>query len=61
MKKMYVKPSMKSESLFMEPLMIATSIQNIAGDVQHGIGENDSDDFEAGAKKNYSAWDTWDE
>ena len=61
MRKVYVKPSMKSESLFMEPLMNATSIQNEEGDVQTGIKEDSRDDFEAGSKKHNSAWNTWDE
>ncbi len=61
MKKKYVKPSIESAALFMEPLMIARSIQNIEGDVQKPIEENNEDGFEAGAKKHYSAWDTWDE
>lgn len=61
MKKVYVKPSMKSVSLFMEPLMNATSIQNDVNDVQQGIKEDNRDDFEAGSKKHNSAWNTWDE
>lgn len=61
MKKVYVKPSMKSVSLFMEPLMNATSIQNDVDDVQTGIKEDNSDDFEAGSKKHNSAWNTWEE
>lgn len=61
MKKVYVKPSMKSVSLFMDTLMIATSIENETGDVQTKVEESDSDDFEAGSKKNNGAWDLWDE
>lgn len=51
---------MKSVSLFMAPVMIASSIQNIEQDVQKGIEVNNEDGFEAGAKK-YDAWTTWDE
>lgn len=52
---------MKSVSLFMDPVMtIATSIQNIEGDVQKGVDTSDGEGFEAGAKK-YDAWTTWDE
>lgn len=61
MKKVYVKPSMKSVTLFMDPLMQATSIENASGDVQTGIKEDDRDDFEAGSKKNNSSWNLWDE
>ena len=61
MKKVYVKPSMKSVSLFMEPLMNATSIQNDVDDVQTGIKEDDREGFEAGSKKHNSAWNAWDE
>lgn len=51
---------MKSVSLFMDPVMIASSIQNIEGETQTGIDVNDKDDFEAGAKK-HDAWTTWDD
>ncbi len=40
--------------------MIASSIQNIEGDTQHGIDENDKDDFEAGGNANDNSWDMWD-
>ena len=61
MKQIYVKPTMKSVSLFMDPVMtIATSIQNIEGDVQKGVDTSAEEGFEAGAKK-YDAWTTWDE
>jgi len=61
MKKVYVKPSMKSVSLFMDTLLQATSIQNDVDDVQTGIKESDNEDFEAGSKKNNGSWNLWDE
>lgn len=51
---------MKSVSLFMDPVMKASSIQNIEGETQTGIDENDKDGFEAGAKK-HDVWTTWDD
>lgn len=60
MKKQYIKPLSTEVKLADEALMIASSIQNIQGDTQHGIAENNEDDFEAGAKDN--KWgDLWDE
>lgn len=44
-----------------EAIMIASSVQNIEGDTQHGIEENDKDDFEAGAKDHKGWGNLWDE
>lgn len=61
MKKVYVKPSMESVTLFMDTLMQATSIENAKDEVQTGIKEDDRDDFEAGSKKNNGSWNLWEE
>lgn len=61
MKKVYVKPSMESATFSMENLLHATSIENEKGDVQPGIKEDGSEDFEAGAKENNKPWSVWDE
>lgn len=60
MKKQYIKPLSTEVKFADEALMIASSVQNIQDDTQHGIDSNDSDDFEAGAKDN--KWgNLWDE
>lgn len=61
MKKTYISPSITVIDTDMQALMIAASIQNEDGDVQHGVGEDGSDDFEAGAGGNDSSFDLWDE
>lgn len=61
MKKVYVKPSMESATFSMENLLHATSIVNETDDVQTGIKEDSSKDFEAGAKDNNNPWSAWDE
>ncbi len=60
MKKQYIKPQATEVKFADEAIMIASSIQNIEGDTQSGIKENDEDNFEAGAKDN--KWgNLWDE
>ncbi len=60
MKKQYIKPQATEVKFADEAIMIASSIQNIQGDTQHGIEENSEDGFEAGAKDN--KWgNLWDE
>ncbi len=60
MKKQYIKPQATEVKFADEAIMIASSIQNIQGDTQHGIEENGEDGFEAGAKDN--KWgNLWDE
>ncbi len=60
MKKQYIKPLSTEVKFADEVLMHASSIQNIEADTQHGIEENNEDDFEAGAKDN--KWGgLWDE
>lgn len=61
MKKIYVKPSIKSIPLLMDSLMNAASIQNYEGEVQAKVEENNSGDFEAGSKKNNGSWNLWDD
>ncbi len=61
MKKTYIQPGMQTVAAGAEALMIATSIQNIEGDTQHGIENNDKDDFEAGGNRNDNSWNLWDE
>lgn len=61
MKKEYISPAITVVDMDMQALMIATSIQNEAGDVQHQIKEDGSDDFEAGAGGNDGSFDLWDE
>lgn len=61
MKRKYTKPVTTVIKLSDEPVMIASSIQNIENDVQHGIDKNDADDFEAGAKDHKNWGDLWDE
>ena len=61
MKKTYIKPGMLTVAAGVEALMIASSIQNIEGDTQHGIDTNDKDDFEAGGNRNDNSWNLWDE
>lgn len=59
-KKKYVKPTCKVIRIEGGFNMIASSIQNIEGDTQHGIEENGEDGFEAGSKD--KKWgDLWDE
>ncbi len=60
MKKTYIQPIAQTVVAGMEALMIASSIQNIEGDVQQGIEENNQDGFEAGGNKNDNSWDLWD-
>lgn len=60
MKKTYIQPIAQTVVAGMEALMIASSIQNIEGDVQKGIEENNQDGFEAGGNKNDNSWDMWD-
>lgn len=60
MKKTYIQPIAQTVVAGMEALMIASSIQNIEGDVQQGIEENTQDGFEAGGNKNDNSWDMWD-
>ncbi len=60
MKKTYIQPSAQTVVAGMEALMIASSIQNIEGDTQHGIEENGEDGFEAGGNSNDNSWDMWD-
>ncbi len=60
MKKTYIQPSAQTVVAGMEALMIASSIQNIEGDTQHGIDENDGEGFEAGGNSNDNSWDMWD-
>ncbi len=60
MKKTYIQPSAQTVVAGMEALMIASSIQNIEGDTQHGIEENGQDGFEAGGNSNDNSWDMWD-
>ena len=60
MKKTYIQPIAQTVVAGMEALMIASSIQNIEGDVQKGIEENNQDGFEAGSNKNDNSWDMWD-
>ncbi len=60
MKKTYIQPSAQTVVAGMEALMIASSIQNIEGDTQHGIEENGKDGFEAGGNSNDNSWDMWD-
>ncbi len=61
MKKTYIQPNAQTVVAGMDDLMvIASSIQNIEGDTQHGIDTNDKDDFEAGGNKNDNSWDLWD-
>jgi len=61
MKKTYIKPCMQTVAAGVDALMIASSIQNIEGDTQHGIETNDKDDFEAGGNRNDNSWNLWDE
>ncbi len=61
MKKTYIQPIAQTVVAGMDDLMvIASSIQNIEGDVQTGIEENNQDGFEAGGNKNDNSWDMWD-
>ncbi len=60
MKKTYIQPSAQTVVAGMEALMIASSIQNIEGDTQHGIDKNEEDGFEAGGNSNDNSWDMWD-
>ncbi len=61
MKRQYIKPTAEEVNFADEAIMIASSVQNIEGDVQHGITTNDEDDFEAGAKDHKGWGDLWDE
>ncbi len=60
MKKTYIQPCAQTVVAGMEALMIASSIQNIDGDTQHGIDKNGEDGFEAGGNRNDNSWDLWD-
>ncbi len=57
MKKTYIQPSVAIVRPVMEHIMIASSIQNIEGETQTGVDENDKDGFEAGSKGNTFGWD----
>ncbi len=61
MKRQYIKPTAEAVNFADEAIMQASSIQNIEGDTQHGIQENNDDDFEAGAKDNKGWGNLWDE
>lgn len=61
MKRQYIKPTAEEVNFADEAIMIASSMQNIEGDTQHGIQENNDDDFEAGAKDNKGWGNLWDE
>lgn len=58
--KKYNKPETIIIKTNYEDILKATSIQNIEGDTQTGIEDNDEDDFEAGAKQNTN-WNTWED
>ncbi len=61
MKRQYIKPTAEAVNFADEAIMQASSMQNIEGDTQHGIQENNDDDFEAGAKDNKGWGNLWDE
>ncbi len=61
MKRQYIKPTAEAVNFADEAIMIASSIQNIEGDTQQRIQENNDDDFEAGAKDNKGWGNLWDE
>lgn len=60
MKNTYVKPSVVTYGVDVETLLTAVSIQNIKGEDQTPIENNNKDDFEAGAKPHYNPWNAWD-
>ncbi len=57
MKKTYIQPSVEIVRPVMEHIMIAASIQNIEGENQSGVEENNKDGFEAGGNGNNYGWE----